>query len=95
MFHRFSGYVTFFTKTFHEIKKGIKQTENISLPSKNPNRYENYLSKIENIQHNHCLEIGKGRRQGIDKDNRFCPFCPKSIEDEKHFLLQCEIYKIL
>ena len=87
--------------TFHEIKK---ESRTYSL-LKTQIGYENYLSKIENIQHrtaftklrlsNHCLEIEKGRYQRIDKNNRFCPFCPKSIEDEKHFLLQCEIYKIL
>ena len=107
MFHRFSGYVTFFPpKHIPWDKKGIEQTENIQ-PSKNQIGYENYLSKIENIQHrteqllpnsdcqNHYLEIEKGWHQRIDKNNRFCLFCPKSIEDEKHFLLQCEIYKIL
>ena len=105
MFHRFSGYVTFFSKhTFHEMKKESSKLRTYSL-LKTQIGYENYLRKIENIQHrtaftkfrlsNYCLEIEKGRHQRIDKNNRFCPFCPKSIEVEKHFLLQCEIYKIL
>ena len=34
---------------------------------------------------NHLLMIEKGRHMGIDRDQRFCPFCPNIIEDEKHF----------
>ena len=26
---------------------------------------------------------------------RFCPFCPNTVEDEKHFLLKCQTYKYL
>ena len=33
-----------------------------------------------------------GRHQNIDKNLRFCPFCPNHIEDEMHFLLECECY---
>ena len=94
----------FHQNTFHEIKKESNKLRTYNL-LKTQIGYENYLSKIENIQHriaftkfrlsNHCLEIEKGRHQRIDKNNRFCPFCPKSREDENHFLLQCEIYKIL
>ena len=28
----------------------------------------------------------------MDRDARFCPFCPNRIEDEKHFLIACPIY---
>ena len=24
---------------------------------------------------------------------RFCPFCPKSIENESHFLFECSVYQ--
>ena len=43
---------------------------------------------------NHTLMIEKGRHQNIDKNLRFCPFCPTRIEDEMHFLLECECYAI-
>ena len=42
---------------------------------------------------NHVLMIEKGRHMKIDKNRRFCPFCPNSIEDERHFLIQCKQYK--
>ena len=38
--------------------------------------------------------IENGRHQNIDKNLRFCPFCPTRIEDEMHFLLECECYAI-
>ena len=67
--------------------------------------YESYLSQIENVNHrttltklrlsNHSLKIETGRKQRLDKNLRFCPFCPNFIEDEKHFLLQCSIYNVL
>ena len=42
---------------------------------------------------NHSLMIEKGRHIKIRKEQRFCPICPNEIEDEKHFLLNCEGYK--
>ena len=64
-----------------------------------------YLSEIQNIDQrtaltkfrlsNHCLKIETGRHERIDKNNRFCPFCPNQIEDEKHALLQCQAYSTL
>ena len=43
---------------------------------------------------NHNLMIEKGRHQKINKNLRTCPFCPKHIEDELHFLLECPGYSI-
>ena len=41
---------------------------------------------------NHELMIEKGRHLKIEKNLRFCPFCPTYIESEKHFMLQCKAY---
>ena len=63
---------------------------------------ETYLTIVNNTKNrkmltkfrlsNHTLMIEKGRHQNIDKNLRFCPFCPNHIEDEMHFLLECECY---
>ena len=63
---------------------------------------ETYLTIVNNTKNrttltkfrlsNHTLMIKKGRHQNIDKNLRFCPFCP--IEDEMHLLLECECYAI-
>ena len=65
---------------------------------------ETYLTIVNNTKNrttltkfrlsNHTLMIEKGRHQNIDKNLRFCPFCPTRIEDEMHFLLECECYAI-
>ena len=67
--------------------------------------FENYLSEIKSIKErtaltkfrlsNHQLMIEKGRHRDLDRAERFCPFCPKSIEDEIHFLLNCKTYQHL
>ena len=67
--------------------------------------YEEYLNKIGNIQErtsfsklrlsNHPLLIEKGRHEKIERNQRFCPFCPKSIEDEIHFVLECKCFSNL
>ena len=44
---------------------------------------------------NHDLMIEKGRHLKIDKTQRFCPFCPRSIETELHFLLHCKTYRVM
>ena len=43
----------------------------------------------------HKLEIEIGRYNNIPADRRLCKLCKSAqVEDEKHFLLQCPIYKI-
>ena len=36
--------------------------------------------------------IEAGRMKKLNSDERFCPFCPKMIEDELHFVLYCPVY---
>lgn len=49
------------------------------------------LSKIRLSAH--CLEIEKGRQNSIHLNDRLCKMCNKGvIEDEVHFLLNCEKY---
>jgi hypothetical protein len=44
---------------------------------------------------NHSLLIETGRYQHIKKNLRFFHFCPRNIEDEFHFLLECQVYRTL
>ena len=69
--------------------------------------YENYLTDIKNRKRrvsftkfrlsDHCLMIEKGRhiRPIIPRNERFCPFCPSSVEDEIHFLTTCPTYNLI
>ena len=67
--------------------------------------YESYLSQITMVNKrksltkfrlsNHSLMIEKGRHLGIDKNARFCKFCPLNVEDEIHFLINCKTFDIL
>ena len=44
---------------------------------------------------NHSLMIEKGRHAKpvkIKREERFCNFCTKMVEDEKHFLMSCPLY---
>ena len=66
--------------------------------------FEKYLADIKNTNvrknvtkfrlSNHKLMIEVGRHQKIDAEQRFCPFCPNTVEDEFHFLLYCPTYDI-
>ena len=66
---------------------------------------EKYLTEIRNISirqqvtkfwlSNHKLAIETGRHEGVERDERVCPFCPNEVEDEVHFLLKCPILKHL
>ena len=67
--------------------------------------FEKYLDEITCVKErtaltkfrisNSVLMIEKGRHQNIDKNLRFCPFCKDQVEDEKHFLLECPVYKFI
>ena len=60
---------------------------------------EGYLQWINNISirsqvtklrlSNHQLAIETERHNGVSRDERFCMFCPRKIEDEFHFLFEC------
>ena len=91
----------FHQNTVQDIKREPSKPRTYSL-LKTQIEYETYLSEVQNIEHrtaltkfrlsNHCLNIETGRHKRINKNNRFCPFCPNYIEDEKHSLLQCQAY---
>ena len=59
---------------------------------------ENYLCTMENIWDrtalskfrlsNHDLMIEKGRHQGLEEQQRHCPFCENTVETEQHFLME-------
>ena len=67
--------------------------------------FEKYLDEIPCLKKrtaltkfrisNSALMIEKGRHRNIDRALRFCPFCPGKVEDEKHFLIECPVYKYL
>lgn len=64
---------------------------------------EDYLINVKSISEriniskfrlsNHRLMIETGRHRGLGKEERFCPFCPNKVEDEYHFLFECNTYK--
>ena len=91
----------FHQNTFFTIKQENRKLRTYSIFKKEIT-CEEYLSKIQNIEvrvaftkfrlSNHPLMIEKGRYQHIDKNLRFCPFCLTKIEDEIHFMMNCNLY---
>ena len=89
---------------FTEIKKENSKLRTYGLLKTNIG-FENYLHADINLRDrialtklrlsNHELMIEKGRHTKIDKNKRFCPFCPKIIETELHFLLHCNTFSHL
>ena len=67
--------------------------------------YENYLSNVRNVKSRqsltkfrlsiHDLMIEVGRYKKITKSERFCPFCPRYMENEIHFLINCRTCNIV
>ena len=63
---------------------------------------EMYMNKVNNIKHRialsrfrlscHKLNIELGRYTRIPREERYCPFCPNVVEDENHFLFNCDAY---
>ena len=66
---------------------------------------EDYLLEIRNVKHrsslskfrlsNHKLMIEIGRHKKLLKHERICQVCKKDVEDEIHFLINCELYNTL
>lgn len=49
-----------------------------------------YLSKLRLSNDRLCIE--SDRHKGVEAKFRFCPFCPRHVETEIHFMLDCVIY---
>ena len=55
------------------------------------NKYRKALSQIRCSSHRLLIETG--RSTGLERSERLCEFCDTfSIEDECHFLLECDLY---
>ena len=39
--------------------------------------------------------IEKGRHQGLQENERLCPFCDNKIENEFHFVMECSTFDVL
>ena len=76
-------------RTYKHIKTEIGLESYISLISNEEER----LAMTKLRLSNHQLMIEKGRHMNIEKELRFCPLCPETIEDEVHFLICCKAYK--
>ena len=94
----------FHQNAFADIKKADSKLRTYSKVKTEPG-FEKYLDDVRYVKErialtklrlsNHILMIEKGRHLGIDKDLRFCPFCPGLVEDEKHFVTRCPQYRHL
>ena len=94
----------FHQEAFENIKKDTSKLRTYSL-FKSEIGFENYLTEIRNVSErsqttkfrlsNHGLMIEVGRHHNTPRDKRFCPFCPRRIENEFHFLYECPTFEHL
>ena len=88
----------FYQESFADISRENSKLRTFSLLKKTIGM-ENYLTELQNTKErtsitklrlsNHGLMIEKGRHLNIERNCRFCPFCPRVVENEMHFLLEC------
>jgi hypothetical protein len=50
------------------------------------------FSRLLLSSHRLSIESGRWNRPITPACNRYCPFCPNSIEDEYHFIIECRLY---
>ena len=92
----------FHQETFTKIRGERCKLRTYAIFKKEPG-LEQYLSEIKNLHmrinvtkfrlSNHKLMIETGRIKKIENaEERFCPFCPESVENEFHFLFSCQTY---
>ena len=74
-------------KTEIGIEKYLVEIKNTEIRSK--------VTKLRLSNHRLAIETGRHVCPKIDKEKRFCPFCPNQVEDEYHFLFECSNMKHL
>ena len=58
-----------------------------------PNRKERIaMAKLRISDHKLMIEVGRHRRPVIAREERLCYMCKDKVEDEIHFLTECNIY---
>ena len=81
------GKLSFFSKVY----KTYGLQKYLTFPLKQASR--SYITKLRISAHTLCIETGRYNKPPIPRQNRLCKFCPNSIEDETHFLLNCPKYE--
>ena len=57
---------------------------------------EKTIAKFRLSSHSLNIETGRWHKpKPIERELRFCPWCPTKIEDEFHFILECPKYEQL
>ena len=94
----------FHSDSFEEIKSDRSKLRTYS-KFKTETGLEGYLNSVKNIKDrtalskirlsNHDLMIEKGRHQGLQENQRHCPFCKNIVENEHHFIMECGTYDSL
>ena len=51
------------------------------------------MTKLRISAHQLYVETGRYCNPSIPRENRFCFYSKNFVEDEKHFLLDCPLYK--
>ena len=55
--------------------------------------FQQTMSRFRLSSHN--LEIESGRFVGLDRNDRICTICTRTVESEYHFMLCCTLYREL
>ena len=69
----------------------LKQYLSFDLPKFN----RSLITKIRISAHQLAIETGRYMKPPLPVPERFCKNCKNKVEDEKHFILYCPLYKNL
>ena len=56
-------------------------------------KYITAMAQLRTSSHTLAIEHGRYTRPKTKREDRYCLFCPYSLGDEKHFLVECIVNK--
>ena len=78
-------------RTYRKLKHHLNYEKYLDIINKD---YAKAFSRFRTSAHNLAIERGRYTKPYTPPNQRICPHCPNTVQDEHHFLMSCSKYSV-